>query len=118
MNLPPYPLRRTRESGYTAVRRGPFRRRVEEALDLGDLLGAEVVALLHHRKHVPPRRQVVEPDAELREGLLRLGKDVVVEVDEHVLDDGAGVAQRLTEVDLRAPVGGERSEERRVGKEC
>src|SRR5260221_7612630 len=57
---------------------------------------------------------MVQAYAEVGHRLLRLGKDVVVEVDEHVLDDRARVAQRLAKIDLRAAVGGEVLDQQRA----
>src|SRR5258708_19277685 len=57
---------------------------------------------------------MMQAHVEIGEGLLRLGEDVVVEVDEHVLDDRARLAQRLAEIDLRAPVGGKVLDQQRA----
>src|SRR5258708_3618263 len=57
---------------------------------------------------------MVQPHAELAEDLLRVGEDIVVEVDEHVIDQRAGVAQRLAEIYLGAPVGGEILDQQRA----
>src|SRR5579862_1881992 len=90
-----------------AMRSRPLGRRVEEFLDFPDLRRGEIVALLHHAQHVPPGGEVMQAHIQLAHHLLRLGEDVVVEVDEHVLDHGARLAQRLAEIYFRAPVGGE-----------
>mgnify|MGYP006192225445 CR=1 FL=1 len=87
---------------------------MEEGLHFRDLLRAEIAALLHHRQDVPPGREVVQAHVQVGEGLLRLGEDVVVEVDEYMVDQRAGAAQRLDEIDLRAPVGGEVLDQQRA----
>src|SRR5438067_6191552 len=69
------------ERGDAAVRGGPLGRLVQELLDFADLLGGEQAILLQHRQHVPPRREVMQPQLELLERGLRVGEDVVVEVD-------------------------------------
>src|SRR5437879_1311154 len=96
------------------MRRRPLRRRVQKLLDFADLRRLEVAALLHQREHVPPRGEMMQAYVELGERLLRLWKDVVVEVDEHVLDNRARLAQRLAEIDLRAPVGSEVLDQQRA----
>src|ERR1700682_1882229 len=65
-----------------AMSRGPFRGLVEEFLDLGDLRGLQVGVLRDHREHGPPGGEMVQAHADVAEDLLRLGEDVVVEVDE------------------------------------
>src|SRR6267143_449920 len=74
------------------MRRRPLRRRVQKLLDFADLRRLEVAALLHQRQHVPPGGEMMQAHVELGERLLRLGEDVVVEVDEHVLDDRVRLA--------------------------
>ena len=48
----------------------------------------------------------MQGDAEIAEDFPALGKNVVEEEHEAVLDRGAGLAQRLAEIDLAAAVGG------------
>src|SRR5207245_4018527 len=85
-----------------------------ELLNLGNLRRLQVAVLLHHREHGPPGGEVWQANVEIGERLLRLGEDVVVEVDEHVVDDGTGIAQRFAKIDLRAPVGGEVLDQQRA----
>src|SRR5947207_3596095 len=103
------------KAGDAAVRGRPFGRLVQELLELRNLRGLQIAALLHHRQHIPPSRQAVQPHAEVGERFLRLWKDVVIKVDEHVLDDGARLAQRAYEIDLRAAVGREVFHQERAG---
>src|SRR2546430_11396776 len=56
----------------------------------------------------------MQPHVEVGEDLLRLGIDVVVEIDEHVIDYGARIAQRLAEINLGAAVGGEVLDQQRA----
>src|SRR6185369_11109120 len=99
---------------YAAVRGRPWRGRVQEFLDFRDLRGGEIAAFLYDLEHVPPGREVMQLDAELAHRGARFGEDVVVEVDVDVLDYGAGFAQRLAEIDLRAAVGREVFDEERA----
>ena len=54
---------------------------MEEFLDFPDLRRSKVLALLHHAQHVPPGGEVVQAHPELAHRLLRLGKNVIVEIE-------------------------------------
>src|SRR5438034_3933230 len=96
------------------MRRRPLRRLVQELLDFGELPRFEVAVFLHYGEYVPPGGEVMQPHVEVGEDLLRLGIDVVVEIDEHVVDYGARIAQRLAEINLGAAVGGEVLDQQRA----
>src|SRR5262245_64893008 len=76
----------------------PARRVMHELLDLGELGGVELAALLGDREHVPPGRQRVQRHAEIAQDFTRLGKNVVEEEHQRVLDLGPGLAQRGAEI--------------------
>src|SRR5215831_15709381 len=84
----------------------PARRVMHEFFDLGELCGIELAARLGDRKHVPPGRQRVQRHAEIAQDFPRLGKNVVEEENQRVLDLGPGLAQRGAEIDLAAAVAG------------
>src|SRR6185503_20388012 len=103
-NSPGHALARA-EIRLAAVRGGPFGRLVQKALDLRQDLRRKMAARLGDLQHVPPGRETVQLDPELAHQLAAVGEDVVVEQHKTVLHVRAGGAQRLTEVDLAAPVG-------------
>src|ERR1041384_3651280 len=89
------------------MRLRPARRIVQELLDLLKLDRIELAAGLGEGQHVPPGAQVMQLDVEVGEDFVALRIDAVEEDDKDVLDGSAGRAQRVAEVDLAAPVGGE-----------
>src|SRR5580704_17890721 len=95
-----------RRLGDAAVRLRPRRRIVHELFDFRESGFVEFAALLGDRQHVPPGGERMQRHAEIAENLFAFGKDVVEEEHKDVLDHGAGVAKRLAEIDLAAPVGG------------
>ncbi len=102
------------EGGDAAVCGRPRGRLVEEALDLLERHRIEGTGLLRDFQHVPPRRQVVELDADLLHQVGAVGEDVVVEEDEAVIDRGRLHPAGRAEVDLAAPVGRQILDEERL----
>src|SRR5579872_1602023 len=98
--------RSLRRLGGAAMRLRPRGRILHELFHFPELAFVELAALLRRLEHVPPGGERVQGDAEIAQDFFAFGKDVVEEEDEAVLDHGAGLAQRLAEIDLAAPVGG------------
>src|SRR5580704_5392655 len=95
-------LRRLRGA---AMRLRPAGGIFHELLDFFEPVLVELAALLGHFQNIPPGGERMQGDAQIPEDLFALGKDVVEEEHEDMLDHGAGLAQRLTEIDLAAAVG-------------
>src|SRR5579864_4780315 len=88
-------LRRLRDA---AVGLRPAGRVLHEFFDFLELALVEFAALLGHIKHVPPGGERVQGDTEIAEDFFTLGKDVVEEEHEDVVDGSAGGAQRFAEI--------------------
>ena len=89
------------------MRRRPRHRVLQEFPHLGQRPFGEIRPLAAGFQHVPPGAQMVQRDVHPRQRFEGAGEDAVEEHHEGVVDDGAGVAQRLSEADLRAAVGGQ-----------
>src|ERR1051326_2220617 len=84
------PTKSLRRDGDAAVRLGPAGRVLHEFFHFLELALVEPAALFRHFQHVPPSGERMQGDTELAEDFFALGKDVVEEEHEDVLDDGAG----------------------------
>src|SRR5208283_3865111 len=106
---PAAPLRRRRRAGRgdSAMRGRPRDRVLQEAPDLDQRALVEIGPVAAGLEHVPPVAQVVQGDVHLGELLEAAGEHAVEEHHEGVVDDRAGVAQGLAELDLGLAVGGE-----------
>src|ERR1700685_1037517 len=83
----------------------PARRILHELLRFLELGFVELAATLGRFQNVPPGRKSVQCDAEVAQDLFALGKDVIEEHDETMLNDCTGTAQSLAKIDLAAAVG-------------
>src|SRR5690349_24447544 len=90
-----------------AMRLRPAGGIVHESLHLAQELRIELTARLCHRQHVPPRRELVQRDAEIAEDFLSVRINVIEEEHDAVLACAARVANCLDEIHLALTVGGE-----------
>src|SRR5271168_1623552 len=95
-----------RRNGDTTMRLRPRRGILHEFFDLLELFLIELAALLRHAQHVPPGGERVQRDTEVAEDFFAVGKDVVEEDNENVVDRRAGSAQCFAEIDLAAAIAG------------
>src|SRR3954471_1399189 len=86
----------------TAVHFRPAVGIVHEVLDLGELGSVELPARLGDGENVPPSGEVMHGDADVADDLFAFGKNIVEEKHEGMLDLGAGLAQRIADIDLAA----------------
>ncbi len=96
-----------RQARDAAVIGRPGERLMQEALDLDESLRGQVAIPPADLEDVPPGGEVMQANAGRLERFGRIREDVVVEDGEGVGDLGAGVADRLGELDLAAAVGGQ-----------
>src|SRR5579862_2286071 len=102
-SLPSILFRRLRDA---AMRLRPGGGILHEFFHFLELALVELAALLGDFQHVPPGGERVQRDTEVFQYFFALGKDVIEKEHKDMVDDRAGAAQRLAEIDLAAAVGG------------